>query len=627
MANLKGMSGLDIHAMVSEAQEALPLWIGKTYQYDTGLFGIRLNGMEKQKYNLIIEIGKRMHFTASLPTAAPNPSGYSMFLRKYCIGGRILGITQPGIERVIDIEIGKSDERFHLIVELFDEGNIILTDGDYTIIQPLRKHRFKDRDVTTGAVYTLASHTAPSTAEEVASILQASDADTVRTLATRMLLGGKFAEEVCRMAGVNKSDPAKGTPADTLFAAYTEILKRSEEDRSPVITSSGCWPFLLGNETAGETFTSFHEALDKYYPRGKELTTPPKPKLTREENIRKRQLDAIASFEKKIERYEAFVDAIYTHYPFVQEILTTLKTASATNSWQEIETILKESKSESAAAIKRVFPAEGAIDLEIDGKVVKLFVEESIEVNADRYYEMAKKFKKKRKGAFAAMERMEIVPKRQKITIPLRKKKWYHRFRWCYTSDGVLMVGGKDAGTNEEIVKKYLQGGDTFLHADVHGGSVIILKGTTENPDEVAQFAASYSNAWKTGHMTADVYAAAPNQVSKTPEAGEYVSRGSFVIRGERTYYHNVVLGVAIGLQTTPEMGVIGGPIDAVKSRAEHYVILRPGQYEPNDAAKKILRILRDQYGDGWKSIKNILNSETVAAFVPPGGSDITDEV
>ena len=64
-----------------------------------------------------------------------------------------------------------------------------------------------------------------------------------------------------------------------------------------------------------------------------------------------------------------------------------------------------------------------------------------------------------------------------------------------------------------------------------------------------------------------------------------------------------------------------------MKSRAEHYVILRPGQYEPNDAAKKILRILREKYGDGWKSIKNILNSETVAAFVPPGGSDITEEL
>lgn len=626
MANLKGMSGLDIHAMVSEAQGFLPLWVGKTYQYDTGMFGIRLNGEEKQKYSLIIEIGKRVHFTSTLPAATPNPSGYSMFLRKYCNGGRVLAISQPGIERVVDIEIGKSEKRFHLIVELFDEGNIVLTDGDYTIIQPLKKHRFKDRNVFADEVYTLAAHTAPASEEEFASILQASDANTIRTLATQFLMGGKFAEEACRIAGVSRSEPAVSAPADTLFAAYVSILKKTETERSPCITKSGCWPFLLGNETATETFTTFYEALDQYYPRGKELITPPKPKLTREENIRVRQLDAISSFEKKIERYGIIVDAIYSHYTFVQEILSTLKNASATSSWQDIEKILKESKSESASAIKSVFPAESAIDLEIDGIIVKLFVQESLEANAERYYELAKKFKRKRTGAFAAMERMVITQKKQKTVIPLRKKKWYYRFRWCYTSDGVLMVGGKDAGTNEEVVKKYLQGGDTFVHADVHGGSVIIVKGQTEKNDEVAQFAVSYSNAWKNGNLTADVYAASPNQVSKTPEAGEYVSRGGFIIRGERTYTRNVGLGVAIGLQITPELGVIGGPIDAVIGRAEHYVILRPGRYEQNDIAKKILRILRDKYGDEWKSMKNILNSESIAAFVPPGGSDITEE-
>ena len=336
MANLKGMSGLDIHAMVSEAQGFLPMWVGKTYQYDTGMFGIRLNGENKQKFSLIIEIGKRVHFTSTLPAATPNPSGYSMFLRKYCNGGRVLAISQPGIERVVDIEVGKSEKRFHLLVELFDEGNVILTDGEYTIIQPLRKHRFKDRSIFADEKYTLAAHTAPASVEEFTPILQASDADTVRTLATQFLMGGKFAEEACRISGVNRSEPAIHAPPDKLFAAFVSILNKTEEERSPCITKSGCWPFLLGNETAVETFTTFYEALDQFYPRGKELVTPPKPKLTREENIRKRQLDAIASFEKKIKRYEVIVDAIYTHYTFVQDILSTLKSASATSSWQVV---------------------------------------------------------------------------------------------------------------------------------------------------------------------------------------------------------------------------------------------------------------------------------------------------
>jgi NFACT protein RNA binding domain len=155
---------------------------------------------------------------------------------------------------------------------------------------------------------------------------------------------------------------------------------------------------------------------------------------------------------------------------------------------------------------------------------------------------------------------------------------------------------------------------------------VVIVKGETERMDEVAQFAASYSGAWKSGHFSADVYAADPSQVSKTPESGEYVSRGSFIVRGEREYFRDVPLAVAIGVQLSPEMAVIGGPPSAVSGRARLFVTLKPGTFEPNDTAKKVLRILRGQLGDEeLKGLKSVLNTEQVAAFVPPGGSDIVD--
>jgi hypothetical protein len=155
---------------------------------------------------------------------------------------------------------------------------------------------------------------------------------------------------------------------------------------------------------------------------------------------------------------------------------------------------------------------------------------------------------------------------------------------------------------------------------------VVILKGKTDRMDEVAQFAASYSGAWRSGHFSADVYSVAPDQVSKTPESGEYVARGSFIVRGEREYYHNVPLEVAIGLQTSPELGVIGGPPSAVKERASIVVELRPGQYEPNDTAKKVLRLIRESLSEqDQKGLKGVLNTESVAAFVPPGGSDLVE--
>jgi hypothetical protein len=69
---------------------------------------------------------------------------------------------------------------------------------------------------------------------------------------------------------------------------------------------------------------------------------------------------------------------------------------------------------------------------------------------------------------------------------------------------------------------------------------------------------------------------------------------------------------------------VIGGPPSAVREKTKAYVELRPGQFEPNDVAKKVLRILKQNVTDEEeKALKAILNTDQVAAFVPPGGSDL----
>ena len=73
-----------------------------------------------------------------------------------------------------------------------------------------------------------------------------------------------------------------------------------------------------------------------------------------------------------------------------------------------------------------------------------------------------------------------------------------------------------------------------------------------------------------------------------------------------------------------PHTAVIGGPPSVIRGRTRAYFELRPGQYEPNDVAKKGLRILKQKLNDEEeKALKAVLNTEQVAAFVPPGGSDI----
>ncbi|NLL09763.1 MAG: DUF814 domain-containing protein, partial [Methanomicrobiales archaeon] len=434
-----------------------------------------------------------------------------------------------------------------------------------------------------------------------------------------------YAEYVLNISGIDKNAPAKDVDALTIHTAVQDLLEKARTSPVPVLDKNGCHPVPSGEEKPAG-YDSFNAALAAFYP-----SAPPvkkqeeKRRISREDRIRLQQEEAIVKFGKNIERNEELASLLYEEYGFVTETIKALSKASATRSWQEIEKILKDDTTGAGKRIIRIFPAEASVELDL-GRPVKVYVHESIDQNAGRYYDQVKKFKKKLAGAKAAMEREVHQAKVRKVQYQRPKKRWFDRFRCFCTSDQVLVIGGRDAGQNEELIRKYLEGGDTFVHADVHGASVVVVKGKTMHMDEVVRFAAAYSGAWKAGFASADVYAARPDQVSKTAESGEYLSRGSFVVRGERQWFNNVPLEVVIGLQKTPQTRILGGPGSAVRKLCDLFVVLRPGTFEPNDIAKKVVRALRERLSAAdQKALKFALNTEAVAAFVPPGGSDLVE--
>lgn len=520
-----------------------------------------------------------------------------------------------------------------------------------------------------------------------------STADIVRTIATRFNLGGVLAEEACARAGINKSKPAKEATVEDaeklrealqdLFSPLFRGRAAGKSEGEPEISSEieggpeagietqvpGLRPQHIKQEINGkletfdvvpfdlnryseyekEYFDFFNTALDEFFgKKALEQVAEVKEAEKKEKTLgvfeRRllQQEESLAKFGKEIEKNNTLAETIYANYQIIEELFSVLNGAREKGySWDEIRSILKQAKKTVPAAqkITNIDQKTGTVMVNLDGKSVNLDIRKTVPQNAQEYYEKVKKFTKKRDGALKAIEdtkkamEKKAAAKAAKAGRKLqasRRKHWYDRFRWFVSSDGFLVVGGRDADTNEEIFKKYMEKRDIVFHTQTPGAPLTVVKtGGEEVPDstlqEVAQFAVSYSSLWKAGQSSGDCYWIKSEQVTKTPESGEYLKKGSFVIRGERNYFKDVPLGIAVGLELKGETRVIGGPASAVRKHGDYILEITPGKFNQNDISKKIYRIYADELNDP-RFVKQIASPDQVAMMIPAGESDIRSQ-
>ncbi|RLG33731.1 fibronectin-binding domain-containing protein, partial [Methanosarcinales archaeon] len=630
------MSNPDIAAVVLELKALIGARIDKSYQHARDTIRIKLRTQGEGYRDLIIATEGRIYLTDYPPESPMLPPSFPMFLRKYTKGARITRVSQHNFDRVVELELERRDGRFILLAELFDPGNLMLLDSDYRILLPLRQMRFRDRTIKRGELYTYPmAGTNPLTMnkEELFELFKRSKRDLVRTIAVELKIGSLYAEEVFLRCGVDKNMDASSISWETSSLIFDTIhdifdpIKRGDL-KPQIIKKNGelldVVPVELRTYSSDtfekEEFESFNAALDAYYStRGltegfeSEKRVVSK-KLSRIERILKQQEDAITKFEQEESLCKRKGEAIYTNYQIIDEILSAIRSAIDKGySWQEIERIIESNrgaKIESVTAIKSLDGSKKTVTLDLDGLELELDIRLTPEQNAAAYYDRSKVFRSKRRGATEALEmtrlRFEKAQQAEEdagaesmidTRIPQRrvrqKEHWYNRFRWFRTSGGLLVVGGRDAGTNEDLVRKYLEKGDRFFHTAYPGAPVVILKLNENEPSEqdlfeAAQFAVSFSNLWKDGFAAGDCYWVEHDQVSKTPEHGEYLPTGSFVIRGERNYYKNTPLSCSIGIEIADETLLLAGPTSSIKTWCKYIVTITPGKRGHNEIARDI---------------------------------------
>ena len=687
------LTSVDLAALVTELGTYAGAKLDKAYLYPEDLLRLKLRDFERGRVELLVSVGETKRAGVvdpeNVPDAPGRPPGFAKMLRNRLSGADFAGVSQFGFDRILTFEFEREDQNTKIVAELFGEGNIAVLDANGEVVDCLHTVRLQSRTVAPGAQYEFPSARFDPLAvdyEGFAARMAESNTDLVRTLATQLNFGGLYAEELCTRAGVTKTldiEDAGKSEYEALFGAIERLEADLEsgkfdprvyrEDETPVDVT----PFPLDerHDLESEPFETFTAALDSYFcdlDRGTEEQSEDRPefgeRIERQRRIIDQQEGAIEGFDEQADAERAKAESLYANYELADEILSTVRDARERGvGWAVIEDRFAEGTEQgipAAEAVTDVNPSEGFVTVELDGRRVELDPREGVEHNADRLYREAKRIVGKKEGAEEALEESreelselerraetwdagdgeretesdgEDVDWLSRRSIPVRQnEQWYERFRWFHTSDGFLVIGGRNAGQNEQVVKKYLDRGDRFFHTQARGGPVTVLKATgpsepardVEIPErsleEAAQFAVSYSSVWKEGRYAGDAYMAESDQVSKTPESGEYLEKGGFAIRGERTYFEDTAVGVAVGITCEPETRVIGGPPTAITDRTETAITVEPGQYAQNDAAKMLYREFRERFAD-TSFVRKVASPDLIAEFLPPGGSRIVE--
>lgn len=682
---MKEFTSFDVAAVVRELKGAIiDSRVSNVYQLDSKTLLIKLHKPDKPAFGLILESSKRLHLTSYIVEKPVVPPAFCMALRKYLRNGFLKNVEQYEFERVVIFSFKTKAGELELVLELFGEGNIILIDGKGKIVQALTYKRMRDRSILRGEIFAFAPSGGKnplkvSKEDLLKELKNLGDVEIVRALTRCLSIGGTYSEEILLRAGIDKtklcnmlSEVEVNIIYDNLQILLSQVLTGKLEPCIVLDESGGFMdvvPFRLKRYERLECkfFSSFNGALDEFYIQigtvEKATANLEVDKLTREAERLKRIMESqkktFAEAEADVLKNKKIGDMIYAHAGELQVLLD--KFWIAKKNGKDWNTIVSEILAEKRSGLKPSVFFESLdvksliIYVKIDGLSFGLDLHGRLYDDAGRYYERSKRAKQKMNGAKASLEETckklaEIEAKIKQAETPtyakpnevakelakrkIKGKQWFEKFRWFTSSDGFLIVAGKDAVSNEVLIKKYTSADDIVFHADVTGAPFVIIKTEGKKPSEqcireAGEFAAAFSRAWREGFASTDVYWIKPDQLSKGAPSGEHVPHGAFVVSGKRNWLRGVPLKVAVGITATKDeskIKFIGGPADAVKAKTNVYVIIVPGNLTGKELLRHVLKTVSKKTSK--EKQKELLKTsvEEIREFIPYNTGKILGE-
>jgi len=564
-------------------------------------------------------------------------------LRRIIRDCRITDITQQPCERIIDLMILCGDEKYILTLELIPRGVFVLRDSS-NIIKALNKSlKTRDRVLKINSQYKYPPKTTNLYCEDDTSKILSSfrkGYDIVRGLVVGLGVPSDIAEEFIYRNNIDKStDPKKlGDEEamkiiDRLKRFLSELIQKPKPciilgENNNVLEYYSYQPLSKGDVCVVES--DFNDVLREYYlPRIKFFaeTDLELSEFTRLKDQFIKDLEKISLDHQNLIKIKNFIDqnyyALENIFICYRESMRSRNREIACPSRDDLGCVYSVDKN-----ILRISCGELLFEFDLMRDFRENYVEISkkisqLERGIEKIKENLNNLEKKILERRAELEKQRLVSE-----IRMRRRvEWFERFHWIITSEGFLAIGGRDIDQNETLVRKYLERDDLFFHADIHGGSVFILKKGTGAGEksiiETAHLAGCYSKAWSAGYGSIDVFYVSGDQVSKTPPSGEYLPKGSFMIYGEKKWVRGVkmILGIGIEMVDSKYPRVIVGDPDYVRSRSSIYAIITPGNDSSREVAEKIVKKWLEKHREQEIFIRSLELDEVIRKI--PGKSKI----
>ena len=611
--------------------------------YVSNIWGINRNSVlfklhHPKKPDIMLMVSTTGMWITSKKIDSIEPNKLLRRLRSDLLRSKIEKIEQIGTERIAYLTFSNFDNRFVLIVEFFGEGNLLLCNYNKKILALLHSIDVKHRQLRVGVDY----NPPPTDGIDVINFkkddfkeILSSTTTIGKTIGRGLGLPKKYVEEIIRLSSINREKPSNQLSNEEIESLYdiinTTISNVIEGNHDPTIINDGeiseIFPIRFSDDnTNAKKVSSFNDGLDIIFSeqilqKGKSLYSDAAEKKIKElENTLDEQKKAISTV---LEKSKQIADVANLFFTMQSEGKSDIKDP-------RIVEVLHDKNSE-------MIKEKGVSILKIGDAKIKINPDLPLPSIASKLFDESKK----QKGAIKSIEKLikktedKLEKTIQKGEIArgsigfaeVRKKSWFERYRWFYTSDGILAVGGRDSSSNSAIIRKYMEKDDKVFHAEIHGSPFFILKDKNEtimplSIRETSHATVCFSRAWKEGMYGVNCYWVTPEQVKKAAPSGQTMGKGSFIIEGTRNYNKITTLKLGIGiLQKEEDYLLVCGPPEPIKKTCVCYVVIEPGSIEIADMGKRI----RANFVRVDEKFAKMFLVDDYVRVLPTGGSKITE--